>query len=123
MEPQICGDLEEMRPYGGKRKAPVPWEAGALVVGHAPQRGRGPDPGTCSRAGGTKVTDWRPTGDRFERSSWRHLQKFLKSTKKKAPGARGLVSRTISDAAMRPDPGNGPPGCGVAVTDWRMTGG
>src|SRR6516164_3198895 len=32
----------------------------------------GPDPGTCSRAGGTKVTDWRPIGDRFERSSWRH---------------------------------------------------
>ena len=24
------------------------------------------------RAGGTKVTDWRPIGDRFERSSWRH---------------------------------------------------
>src|SRR6516165_9198642 len=31
----------------------------------------GPDPRNCSRAGGTKVTDWRPTVDRFERSSWR----------------------------------------------------
>jgi hypothetical protein len=30
MEPQICGDLEEMRPYGGKRKAPLRRRAGLM---------------------------------------------------------------------------------------------
>ena len=44
---------------GDQKKAPAPGEAGALVVGTCPTtRKGGPDPGTCSRAGGTKVTDW-----------------------------------------------------------------
>ena len=35
-------------------------------------------------------------------------------------GARVLVSRTMSDAAMRPDPRDKPRRCGVTVTDWRL---
>ena len=70
MEPQICGDLEEMRRYRGKRK-PRTWGRGFSGRDMPHNAEGGPDPGTCSRAGGTKVTDWRPTGDCFGRSSWR----------------------------------------------------
>jgi hypothetical protein len=53
MEPQICGDLEEMRRYRGKRK-PRTWGRGFSGRDMPHNAEGGPDPGTCSQAeGGT----------------------------------------------------------------------
>ena len=61
MEPQICGDLEEMRPYRGKEK-PRSAESGSNVLGHD-QRGEGPNRRDKPPGCGVTVTNWRMAGD------------------------------------------------------------
>ena len=61
---QLCGRLHTLDekfgsgPTEGKRK-PRTWEAGLSLTGDAPTTAEGPDPGTCSRAGGGSVTGER----------------------------------------------------------------
>src|SRR6516164_3293879 len=80
-----------------------------------------------SRAAASRQADRRGDHDHCED----HQRRFVELNQCRPPvkgpkrkprhrGARGLVSRTMSDAAMRPDRRNQPLGCVVTVTDWRL---
>ena len=80
-----------------------------------------------SRAAASRQADRRGDHDHCED----HQRRFVELNQCRPPvkgpkrkprhrGARGLVSRTMSDAAMRPDPRDKPRRCGVTVTDWRL---